>query len=222
MFHSHTHTLNDVETDGLTIRWAGFYDAVVKLMTLGQDGKLRRKTVELANLKPGQAVLDVGCGTGDLTLAASRQLGANANVYGIDAAKEMIGVASQKAARAKLPVHFQVEAIEQLSFSDNTFDVVLSSLMMHHLPGDLKTRGLREVYRVLKPGGRVFIVDGSEGSSKSAPWLLKHLMSHMVHGAGVETLPDILHEIGFMQIVSGKVALGVLGFVSGYKPSVKP
>lgn len=218
MFHSHTHTAHDVQTEGATIRWAQFYDAVVKFMTLGQDGELRKKSIELAGLKPGETVLDVGCGTGDLTLAASKRIGSSGKVYGIDAAKEMIEVAARKAARAKLAVTFQVEAIERLSFADNTFDVVMSSLMMHHLPGDLKARGLKEVYRVLKPGGRVFIVDGSQPTS-AAPWLLKHLMSHMVHGAGVEMLPGLLQEIGFTQINSGEVALGVVGFVSGYKPS---
>ncbi len=222
-FHSHTHphSGHEVQTKGATIRWARFYDAVVKFMTLGQDRKLRQRTLELATLKPGDKVLDVGCGTGDLTIAASKQLGKGSQVYGIDAASEMIEVATGKAARAGIGVHFQVEAIEHLSFPDGAFDVVLSSLMMHHLPGDLKLRGMKEVYRVLKPGGRVFIVDGSQPST-SAPWLLKHLMSHMVHGAGIEMLADVLKEAGFTQITSGEVALGVIGFVSGYKPTVSP
>ena len=220
-FHHHTHTRNEVQTEGMTIRWARFYDTVVKVMTLGQDRALRQTTVNMAGLKSGDTVLDVGCGTGDLTLAASRETGPTGRVYGIDAAAEMIDVARRKAARMGANIIFQVEAIERLSFPDQTFDVVLSSLMMHHLPGDLKLRGLKEIYRVLKPGGRLFIVDGIQ-PTPSAPWLMKLMMSHMIHGSGAEMFPELLRQTGFTEIKSGEIHFGVIGFVSGHTPMTKP
>src|SRR5204863_5051830 len=120
---------------------------------------LRRTTVELAGIQPAERVLEVGCGTGDVAIAASERTGTGGAVYAIDPSPEMIAVARDKAARARRAVDFQVGVIEALAFPDASFDVVLSSLMMHHLPNDLKRRGLAEIARVLKPDGRLLIVD---------------------------------------------------------------
>src|SRR3954451_9895427 len=146
-------------TRGRVIHMARHYDLVVSLLTLGRRARLRRATVALARLQPGDHVLEVGCGTGDVALAASAQVGANGSVVGIDPSPEMIAVACAKATRSARNVGFQVGVIEALAFPDGTFDVVLSSLMMHHLPDDLKRQGLAEIARVLKPGGRLLIVD---------------------------------------------------------------
>jgi ubiquinone/menaquinone biosynthesis C-methylase UbiE len=92
-------------------------------------------------------------------MAAKMRTGAEGEVYGIDAAPEMIQKAEQKAAEKPLNIHYQVGLIEDIPFTDNKFDVVVSSLMLHHLPKDLKRQGIAEVSRVLKPGGRFAVVD---------------------------------------------------------------
>ena len=71
----------------------------------------------------------------------------------------MIAVAPKKAVRTGLEVDFRIGVIEALPYPDASFDVVTSSLMMHHLSHELQVRGLAEIYRVLKPGGRIFIAD---------------------------------------------------------------
>ena len=74
-------------------------------------------------------------------------------------AAQMIEVARHKAVRKRAEVDFRVGVVEQLPYPDNSFDMVLSSLMMHHLPADLKPKALAEIRRVLKPNGRLVIVD---------------------------------------------------------------
>lgn len=157
--HQHSHAESAPQTTGSVIHWANRYDWVVQIMGLGQAGRLRRKTIEFARIAPGERVLDVGCGTGDLTLLAKEHAGSTAQVCGLDAAPEMIGVARHKAARQQAEVDFRVGVIEQLPYPDNSFDVVLSSLMMHHLPADLKPIALAEIRRVLRPNGRLVIID---------------------------------------------------------------
>jgi demethylmenaquinone methyltransferase/2-methoxy-6-polyprenyl-1,4-benzoquinol methylase/phosphoethanolamine N-methyltransferase len=92
-------------------------------------------------------VLDVGCGTGALTLLAKKHTGSAGQVCGLDASPEMIEVARHKATRAHADVDFRVGVVEQLPYPDGSFDVVLSSLMMHHLPADLKPKALAEIRR---------------------------------------------------------------------------
>jgi ubiquinone/menaquinone biosynthesis C-methylase UbiE len=111
----------------------------------------------LAKIAAGDKVLDVGCGTGDLTLRAACLAGPTGEVVGIDASPNMIEVARRKAASKGLSIRWEVEAIERLTFPDDTFDVALSSLMLHHLPGQLKHAGLAEVRRVLKETGTVWL-----------------------------------------------------------------
>jgi ubiquinone/menaquinone biosynthesis C-methylase UbiE len=126
---------------------------------LGKEARFREWTVDTANITNGHSVLDVGCGTGNLTMAAKTRAGVEGDVHGIDGAPEMIRAAERKAADRQLDISFRVGLIEDIPFPDGEFDVVLSSLMLHHLPKDLKRQGVAEISRVLKPGGRFVAVD---------------------------------------------------------------
>jgi ubiquinone/menaquinone biosynthesis C-methylase UbiE len=190
----HVHADTAPQTTGTLIHWAKRYDLVVQLMAFGQARRLRRKSIDAAQIVPGERVLDVGCGTGDLTLLAKQRAGSTGQVYGIDAAPEMIDVARNKAARAKAEVDFRVSVIERLPFPAASFDVVLSSLMMHHLPDDLKPQALSELRRVIKPGGRLLIVDFKGQLEK-------------------QSVAALVKAAGFAQIETGNLWLNTIGFV---------
>ena len=147
-------------------------------MTLGQIKRLRTLTVNQALLKPGERVLDVGCGTGGVTIPARVQVGKNGTAVGIDPEPEMIAVARRKAKRKNLEIDFRVGVIESLPFSDASFDVVTSSLMMHHLTDELRVKGLAEILRVLQSGGRILIADMMRPSGSA---FSKFFTSHILH-----------------------------------------
>jgi ubiquinone/menaquinone biosynthesis C-methylase UbiE len=146
-------------TRGVLIRWPSWYDVMNRVHFLGRERQFRERTVDLAGITRGHDVLDVGCGTGNLTMAVKRRAGEESEVHGIDAAPEMIQAAERKAAEKQVDVGFQVGLIEDIPFPDGKFDVVVSSLMLHHLPKDLKRQGVAEISRVLKPHGRFVGVD---------------------------------------------------------------
>src|SRR3989304_885124 len=135
------------ETEGRMIRWASLYDGFANIMTMGHIRRLRTLTVEQALLKPGEKALDVGCGTGGVTIPAKQRVGKAGEASGIDPAPEMIALARQKASCAGLEIDFRVGVIESLPFPDGTFDAITSSLMMHHLPEHLPVKGLAEIKR---------------------------------------------------------------------------
>jgi ubiquinone/menaquinone biosynthesis C-methylase UbiE len=203
-----------METKGSVIHWAWFYDTLVNILALGKGRAIREQTAGLADIQPGGNVLDVGCGTGDLTLAAARRAGPAGAVRGIDASPEMIEVARRKAARAGATVDFQPGLVEALAFPDNSFDVVLSSLMMHHLPIDLKRRALAEIRRVLKPGGRLVVVDLKRPTGHGGRFALTVLM----HGGlqvGVQELAVLMREAGLEDVETGDLKVPLLGFARG-------
>ncbi len=205
-FHS-PHSVGHPETEGRTIHWATRYDLLVFLLTLGQATVLRSRTASLAHITPGESVLDVGCGTGDLAIEVARRVGAAGQVAGIDASPEMIARARQKAMRRHLTIDFRVEPIEALSFADASFDVVVSSLVFHHLPHTLKQQGLVEIQRVLKPGGRVLLVDFLR-STHRPPF-------HSALEEGLQDLPLLLEEAGFLQVEWQRGPFPMLGYLQG-------
>jgi ubiquinone/menaquinone biosynthesis C-methylase UbiE len=220
--HTHTHTPESpAQTEGRLIHWASFYDGLVNLMTLGQASRLRRMTVDQALLKAGEKVLDVGCGTGGVTIPAKLRVGKDGRVTGIDPAPEMIAVARRKAKRAGIEIDFRVGVIESLPFPDETFDVVTSSLMMHHLPQHLQVKGLAEIWRALKPGGRLLIADMMRPSPSFLKRFFTSLALHHGHGIqfGIEDLPKLLQKAGFAEIKQLGDHFLTIGFVRATKPA---
>jgi ubiquinone/menaquinone biosynthesis C-methylase UbiE len=191
----HHQTTDAPKTAGRVLHRARWYDLFGRVISPGRDKAIREQLTELAAPAAGEKVLDVGCGTGTLAIAIKSRVGAG-EVHGIDASPEMIQVAQEKSAKDGSDIDFRVALIEALPFPDASFDLVTSSLMLHHLPDDLKARGLLEIRRVLKPGGRFMAVDFAADSHSP----LGHLLSIFGHARGesmVDKLTPMLNDAGF-------------------------
>ncbi len=207
-----------LETHGMPLNWlAPVYDKLCSTFGLGLA--FRETTLRHATLKPGERVLDVGCGTGVLTRLAAEAVGEKGHVIGIDPATKMISIAKENAAIEKSHAEFRVATIENLPFEDSSFDCALSSLMIHHLPPDLKLTGLTEVYRVLRPGGRLLAVDIYRPVNLLwwiIAWVLYFSRFTRDHIAG--RLPSYFRQAGFHQVETVGHSKGILTFWLAQKP----
>lgn len=138
------------------VKAAKVYDAVQPFVTLGQEARLNKWLAQQVKLPKGAQVLDIGCGTGLLTVQIAES-DSDINVIGIDASKPMIEVANRK--RNRDNCHFQQALGEELPFPDNHFELVSSALFFHHVDQQLKHQTLQEIRRVLKPDGELLIAD---------------------------------------------------------------
>jgi ubiquinone/menaquinone biosynthesis C-methylase UbiE len=147
------------------------YDPMVKL--LGAD-RARKKLFDQASVQPHHRVLDVGCGTGTFAVAIKSWL-PSAEVVGLDPDPKALARSRRKAERAGISIHFDQGFANALPYSDGSFDRVFSSLMFHHIPHDSKLATMREVRRVLKPGGSLHLLDFEQEGPRShnplARWL---------------------------------------------------
>ena len=196
-------------TKGLVLHWAAGYDLLAWLLTRGRDRAFREKLVGLARLTAGEAVLDVGCGTGSLAIAATRQVGPSGMVYGIDPSPAMIARARSKAKKASADVRFETGVAEALPFSAAQFNVVLSTLMLHHLPRPVRQQFVREVHRVLTPEGRVLIVDFAHAQDKTGVLAHFHRHGHV----DPRQIVSLLEEEGLSSVESGPVGISSLQYV---------
>jgi ubiquinone/menaquinone biosynthesis C-methylase UbiE len=196
-------------TKGRVLHAAAGYDLLVWLYLLGRERQFRDRLLDLARLAPGEAVLDIGCGTGSLAIAARGRVGAGGAVDGLDASAEMIARARRKAAKAGADVAFTVGVVETLPYPDARFDVVLSTLMLHHLPAAAREQCMREMRRVVKPGGRVLAVDfGARRGERRG--FLAHIHRH--GGVALDEIVALLRAAGFEVVDRGEVGLRNLNF----------
>jgi len=202
-------------TTGRVLHWALGYDLLAWVFCLGRERALREKMLDLADLTPGEQVLDVGCGTGTLAVAAKRRMGAKGAVCGIDATPEMIARARKKAKTNGVDVRFENAVVEKLPFAEGTFDVVLSTLMLHHLGRMARQRCLSEIRRVLKPGGRLLAVDFSE-PARNARVLFDYFHRH--GHLKFSDLQNMLNEAGFPAVETGALGTRNLHYASARVP----
>jgi ubiquinone/menaquinone biosynthesis C-methylase UbiE len=202
-------------TSGLVLHSAAWYDLLVWLAMRGRERVFREKVLRLAHLERGETVLDVGCGTGTLAIAAKQWVGSTGAVSGIDASPEMIVRARKKARRAGADVVFKNVVAEALPFPDGHFDAVLSTVTLHHLPRAARQLCAREMRRVLKPDGRALVVDFGRATRQK-----RSVLAHF-HRHGHVDLSDIiavLSDAGLHCVENGAVGIHDLQFVLA-KPS---
>ncbi len=147
------------------------YDPFVKL--LGGDSA-RRALLDQTALRPGHRVLDIGCGTGTFAVLIKR-FHPDVAVVGLDPDPKALARAKRKAERARVSIPLDQGFSDELPYPEASFDRVFSSFMFHHLPAGDKEKTLREVRRVLKPGGALHLVD-FDGSGSSRHGFLAHLL----------------------------------------------
>jgi demethylmenaquinone methyltransferase / 2-methoxy-6-polyprenyl-1,4-benzoquinol methylase len=145
------------------------YDAINPIMSAGQWEKWHKTFLQIADFQPGQKVLDLACGTGDLTMLAASQVAPNGHVTGADFSERMLEVGRRRVAQTphKDSILMEWGNAVDLKYADNTFDMVTMGWAMRNVPSIEKT--LSEVYRVLKPGGKFVCMD----SAKPYSWFLR-------------------------------------------------
>jgi ubiquinone/menaquinone biosynthesis C-methylase UbiE len=183
-----------IEAIEFKTRDAASYDALTEQFdhfTERLTSPLADRMVDLADLGPSDHALDVGTGTGVVALRAARIV-RNGKVCGVDLSERMLSTARTRAEQLGFAeeVEFRQMDAEELQFADSTFDAVVSLFALLHFPDPLKA--LREIYRVIKPGGRLVVAVGS-----SPPVLSVAGMKHRL-----TALPDMLRRIQGRQLVA--------------------
>ncbi len=190
------------------------YDLALILVGFGR--KFREKIVNAAEIKDNYCILDIGCGTG-VFLELLKEKHPKVSVIGIDPDQQALSIAAKRLSKwqnAKLVNGFA----EALSMGDQSADLVFSTLAFHHMPNDIKQKAISEIYRVLKPGGKLVIVDF--GSTKYPNlyrfitfWEPFEYMKGNLNGL----IPKFMQQAGFKNIKEDAVRFPIIHFVAGEK-----
>jgi len=199
-----------------------FYDLIVKLT--GREGTVKRALIQQADLQPGQKVLDLACGTGTLAVMV-KEFEPALKLMGVDADQRMLKKAKRKAASAGVSIAFDQALSFSLPYEDADFDQVLSTMFFHHLTWDEKVRSVREVYRVLQPGGHFYVADWGAPDSPLMRYLflivqlLDSFATTRDHIAG--RLPELFSSQGFIDVQQLQSVNTIYGTIALYR-AVKP
>jgi ubiquinone/menaquinone biosynthesis C-methylase UbiE len=194
------------------------YDPVLRRMM--PEVTLKRLLIAQAQIAGGQRVLDLGAGTGTLTVML-KQAYPGTDVVGLDADPRVLAIARGKAAAAGVAIRFDQGLATALPYDEATFDRVLSSLVLHHLDSEDKQRSLHEAWRVLRPGGELHVLDFGPPQNAVA-WLISLVFRRLERTADniAGRLPEMFRQAGFSAVTQTEQYLtivGTLAMVRGQK-----
>jgi ubiquinone/menaquinone biosynthesis C-methylase UbiE len=172
------------------------YDPIVKL--LGADAA-RRVLIDQAELRPGHQVLEVGCGTGSLLMLV-RRAQPGVELTGLDPDPKALARAQRKANAARAPIRLDRGFADALPYPDASFDRVFSCFMLHHLPDAHEKVGtLREIRRVLRPGGRLHLLDFAHPDSQHDGGLVRWIhWSHRLEDNSEAQVLSFINQSGLV------------------------
>jgi ubiquinone/menaquinone biosynthesis C-methylase UbiE len=196
------------------------YDPLSRLLRFERH---HRELLERARLLPGQRVVEIGCGTGNLALLAKR-LGPDADVVGIDPDTRALARARRKAERHGLDVGFDHGFAQDLPYDDASFDAVLSAFMLHHLDPETKQAALREARRVLAPEGALLLVDfgAAAGQAGGLGARFQGPSGEQQPGHPAGGVTGLLRSAGFAEPAVTSHRIRFLGSISSYRATVSP
>lgn len=187
----------------LSFRWlTPLYDSIIEGPL--SVTRLRKDLVAQMSDLNGKRVLDIGCGTGSLVILI-KQSYANADVIGMDGDQQILEIARAKCQNQKLEIQFDQGMSFGLPYPDESFDVVCTSMMLHHLTKDDKQATAMEMYRVLRPGGQLFGADFAEPRSsfgKAIRPITRHFERVAENVDGF--LPIMFRAAGFKNYTEGQ------------------
>ena len=195
------------------------YDPLMKLAF--PENRIKNSLVQQARTGKDERILDLGCGTATLTILIKKSH-PDADVIGLDGDPEILEIARSKITESGFDIALDAGMAFELPYPDRHFDHVFSSLMLHHLTRENKKRTLKEVFRVLKPGGELHVADF--GKPQNIIMYLISLVMRMLEETGDNIkglLPGMFHDAGFEKINETYRYMSIFGTISLYR-AVKP
>ena len=193
-------------------RLTPLYDPLLKWAM--RENTFKRYLVAQADIQPGMNVLDLGCGTGTLTILL-KQACPQAEVTGLDGDPQVLAIARAKAEKACVSIVWEQGLAHELIYPPATFDRVVTSLVLHHLTRDNKRKAFVQIYRVLKPGGGFHILDFGPPHSvgmRVIASFMRRLEETADNFDGL--IPALLHEAGFSGLTEPRQFSTIFGPVS--------